>query len=130
MTENKHKNGDHFSSTLGLEIVELTDNNCEVILPVQDYFYNPINSIHGGVLFTVADVVAGTLSGHLYGKSTTLSSNFNFMAPGMSVKYLIGKSKLIKKGKTIAVIEALIYDDREKLLASGTFTFYNLNISK
>lgn len=118
----------HFSQSLGIEIISIENGKGVAKLKIKDEFYNPIDSIHGGVLFTLADVITGDLA-NSYGKvATTLSSNFNYLSPALRPTVeLTAIATEIKRGKTISVIEVEVKDEQDKKIAYGTFTYYVLN---
>lgn len=123
----KFENQDNFSKHLGLEFLEINHEGIiEARMKIKDYFYNHINSVHGGLLFSLADVVAGTKANSYGKKVTTLNSTFNYLAPAINTEYLLAKAKEVKKGRTICVYEVEIFNDDNKLIASGTFTYYVL----
>lgn len=119
---------DHFSNNLGIEIIGIEDGKSKTRLKIQDYFYNPIGSIHGGVLFSLADVTAGYLANSYGNVTTTLSANFNYLSPALRPTVeLVAYGKEIKRGKTISIYDVEIFDEKERKIASGTFTFYSMN---
>lgn len=121
---------DSFAKSLGLRIVELRAGYCRTELPLRPDHYNPIGSIHGGVMYTVADTSAGTAMG-AYGKAvTTLQGNLNYLAPAIGAEKLVSIAQEIKHGRNVSVLQIHIYDEKEKLLCEGTFTFFTLHNKK
>ncbi len=96
-------------------------------MAIEEQFGNAINSIHGGCVFSLADTISGSaVSSHGH-RMTTLSSSFHYLSPAMNTKKLYAKAREIKHGKSIAVCDVEVFDDRKKLIAKGTFTFYDLD---
>ena len=48
-----------FANLIGLKITEISDGHCTCEMAITDDMKNPIQSVHGGVLFTIADVTGG-----------------------------------------------------------------------
>lgn len=92
----------------------------------REFHYNPIGSVHGGVISTVLDTVMGCAlhaalpQGVAY---TTLELKINFIK---GVTYKSGKMKaegrLIHLGKSTALIESDLRDEEGKLYAHGVST--------
>lgn len=92
----------------------------------QEYHYNPIGSVHGGVISTLLDTAMGCALHSKLPQSTaytTLELKVNFIKP---VTDRCGKMKaegrLIHLGKSTALIEADLKDDQGRLYAHGVST--------
>jgi acyl-CoA thioesterase len=115
-----------FANHLGIEMVELREGYARGEVVVQDYFENMVHSLHGGIIYTLADAAGGAATA-CHGKAmTTINSDFHYLNAGINVKKLIAIGKMVKEGKRIGVVEVEVYNDTEKLLAKGTFTYYFL----
>ena len=55
--------------------------------------------------------------------AVTLNSTINYLRPAQS-EYIIAKAELIKAGKTTSYLQAKIYDDQDKLIASMDANYY------
>lgn len=112
--------------TLGFEKPTLTSD--EVIFPFQpqEYLYNTVGTVHGGVISAVLDSAMGcTLQSTLpAGYSfSTLELKVNFLKPIHSkTGKLLTKTKMIHKGKTIALLQSNICNDNGTVYAFGTST--------
>lgn len=116
----------HFMNLLGGEILELQEGYSLYRLPVQEQFYNPIGSVHGGVLFSLADAAAGNAAASYGMKMTTMDSSFHYLAPAMGSRELLCEARVIKHGKTVSVFSTEVRDEKGTNIAYGTFTYYNL----
>lgn len=109
---------------LGVEILELTENYGIGRMKCKDELLNPYGMLHGGSLYSMADIIAGTVAcmgGHFV---TTVSGNLNFLLPADHTEYVYCEAKQLRRGKHLAVFEVRIKDDRDKVLDSGEFTFF------
>lgn len=92
----------------------------------QGFHYNPIGSVHGGVLSSLLDSAMGcTLHSVLEAGSiyTTLELKVNFLkAATIHSGKLFATGNLIHSGKTTALAEAKITDEHGKVFAHGTST--------
>lgn len=117
----------YFANMMDLRIVEIKKGYARTVIdPVTKTHLNPINSIHGGCLFTIGDVTAGSAASSYGVQVTTLNSTFNFLRPGLHTTKLIGEATKLKHGKNISVYTVEIKDQDDTVLAEGTFTFASL----
>ena len=87
---------------------------------------NPYGSAHGGLIFGLGDTVMGIIAYKTGKKAVTLDANINYLKPGLG-KYLIGKGKLVKKGKNTCFIRSDIYNDKNDLIATMSGTYYYIS---
>lgn len=123
-------NTNKFGNHVGIIIDEVKEGYAKVSLEIKNEHTNPYNSVHGGVLYTVADMAGGTAA-YSYGQPVvTVDSNFHFLRAGRDVTKLIGIGKELRNGKQIGVYEVSIMDQNENLLCSGTFTYAKISADK
>ena len=115
-----------FANLIGLRITQISEGASLVELPVTENHLNPIGSIHGGCLATVADVAAGAAASSYGYQVTTLDSNLHYLRPGLDVTCLYGKAKELKHGKRIMVYQVTIEDQKGTVLTEGIFTYMSL----
>ena len=85
---------------------------------------NAMQTVHGGLMFVMAEVAAGLVTRNDGRKYVTLDSSFRFLR-GSSAKNIQGLAKITKRGKTVCFTKAEVVEtDTGKLLAEGEFTFY------
>jgi uncharacterized protein (TIGR00369 family) len=114
---------------LGLELIHsCADGSESAEVQIQDCsgFTQEGNMIHGGILTTVADTasVYAILPGLPADKHmTSVEFKMNFFRPGHGDQGpIVGRAKLIKRGRTINVVESDVFQG-ERHLARGTFTY-------
>jgi uncharacterized protein (TIGR00369 family) len=97
-----------------------------VYMPAAEFHYNPLGSVHGGVIATLLDTAAGctvhsTLpAGVGY---TSLDLMTRFIKPvTVNSGTLRCEGAIISRGRRTAVAESHLYDERGKLLAHATST--------
>lgn len=99
-------------------------------MPVEERFRNIYGMVHGGVLFTLMDTSSGFAVRTFGDRVVTLNGSANYLRAGKDTAKLICKAAVVKKGRGTAVVSAEVYDDSERLLANGTFTFYVLQAAE
>lgn len=115
-----------FAHHLGIEVVELGEGYAKGEVEVQDYFENMVHSLHGGLIYTLADAVGGAATCSHGNPMTTVNCDFHYLRAGINVKKLTAIGKMIKDGKKIGIVEVEVFNEKEVLLAKGTYTFYYL----
>ncbi|MCC8029420.1 MAG: PaaI family thioesterase [Lachnospiraceae bacterium] len=115
-----------FAKEIGLKITEIREGFAKGELLLQPMHGNPIGSIHGGLIYTIADTVGGTAATSRGRFVTTVSGNINYLRPALDCKKLIGESSEIKVGKNMCVYDVLITNETGKEIARATMTYYYL----
>src|SRR5262245_649123 len=85
---------------------------------------NPMGTLHGGILCDIADAAMGMAFGATLGEDesfTTLEIKINFLKPIWKAK-LRATGKVVKRGRTIGLIECDVTDDQGSLVARAIST--------
>lgn len=122
--EFRNKNS-KFGNYMGIVTTELSIGYAKGEMAVEEHHENVIQSIHGGCLFALADTIGGSAAASRGNRMTTISGDFHYLSPAIQVKKLIAVAKEKKYGKTIAVYGVEVFNEKDELLAEGTFSFYN-----
>lgn len=120
--KNRHEHG-IYHQLHGLKILSLTDGYAEVFMPARPEILNPLGNVHGGAIYTLCDVAAGTAAASRGRIGVTLSSSMTYLRPGHSTEGLLAKTHELKNGRTTAVYNVDVYQ-ADRLIASGQFTMY------
>ena len=116
-----------FARHCGIYTSEIRAGYAEVRMESCQHILNPVGSVHGGCLYTLADVAAGSAAASHGRWPVTLSGNINYLKAGHRPTTLCAKAKEVKSGKNIAVYNVDILQDDEILLATSTFTMFLLD---
>jgi acyl-CoA thioesterase len=114
-----------FVKELGIKLNALDKDSCETEMEILPQFFNLQQTVHGGVLYSMADTTAGIAAISATGSlCVTLNSSISFLAPvGEIGTKLTGRAKALRWGRRTAVCEVYLYDRNETLCVRGTFTF-------
>ena len=85
---------------------------------------NLFQNAHGGVLFALADTAAGAAAASHGMKSVTINSTYNYMRGAVLGDKLTAIAREVKTGRTICVYEVEVRNQDEKLIGTGTFTYF------
>lgn len=114
-----------FNAHNGILITDIEDDMCVVEAELRPEALNPLGMAHGGIVFSLCDVAAGVLIAQTGQKAVTTSSSMSYLHPSCGSR-LRAVGKVLKSGRTIAVVEASVYDERGELTARGTFELCRL----
>jgi uncharacterized protein (TIGR00369 family) len=112
---------------MGFDLAEVDKGRAVFEVTPQEFHYNPIGVVHGGLAATLIDSATGcavqsTLEpGVVY---TSLEVKVNFARPiTRDTGRVVCEGRIVHRGRTIATAEArLVADAGNKLLAHGTAT--------
>ncbi len=107
-----------------IERMTAEDGRVTFWLRPQEFHYNPIGSVHGGIIATLLDSAAGC-SVH-----STLPAGIGYTTLDLSIKYLRpvtvrsgllrAEGGVVSKGRRTALAEARLFDERDALVAHAT----------
>lgn len=107
--------------TLGIEPVEVGHGRATFAMTPQEMHYNPLGTVHGGVIATLLDSAAACAV------HSVLPAGVGYISLDLTVKYLrpvtadtgrvIVTGTLLSKGSRTALAEAKLTDSRDRLLA-------------
>lgn len=118
-------NRDGFIQKCGIEITEVSKGYCKGRVPLDTSHENPMGSIHGGCIFTLADTIGGTAAISHGFNVVTINSEIHYLNPAVNTSYIYAEAIEIKYGKQISVYEVDITDDEGTLIATTHISFFN-----
>ncbi|MDA8352155.1 MAG: PaaI family thioesterase [Firmicutes bacterium] len=93
---------------------------------VTDELTNRYKILHGGITATFIDTAMGSTvfqESETDRRSVTLDLNVSFLKPAIE-GWLTAQTQVIKKGRTIIVLETKVKDDQGQLIARAAGTFF------
>ncbi|MEP7362465.1 MAG: PaaI family thioesterase [Acidobacteriota bacterium] len=115
----------NFNDFLGIEIIERHEDGITIRVQIRQELLNFGGVVHGGVTASVADIAAGVgLMDRFQGKQpvTTTELKINYLLP-VTGAWLQARAKFVRIGKTLAVAQVDLTDDRERLVAIALITY-------
>ncbi len=106
--------------------MEVAEGRVVVEMPPREFHYNPLGTVHGGMLATLLDTATGCAV------HTTLPAGVGYTSMDLSVKYLrpvtvesgtlrcVGT--VLQRGRRTALAEARLTDGSDRLVAHATST--------
>lgn len=115
-----------FGKYVGVHFVERGEGYCRARLDIRQEHMNPIGTVHGGCLFTLADAACGIAASSTGGICTTVTSNIQFLNAAFRPQYLMAEAKPVKLGRKVRNFLVEIWDDKGLLICRVDFIFYSL----
>ena len=115
-----------FNNWMGLEIVSLTEEELQVRLKWrEEMISNPkARYTHGGIIGALIDVTADFMIAAKVGAPVpTVDMRVDYHRAAMPGD-LRAVARIVRLGGTNSVAEALVYDDDDKLIASGRGVYF------
>ena len=116
-----------FGNLVGVKIVEIREGYAKTELEVRPELMNPIDSLHGGLLFTMIDITGGSADVSHGENVTTVDADIRYLRPGIGLKKISCEAEEIKRGKQLLVYRVDVKDEQGTVLTTGTVTYMSLH---
>jgi uncharacterized protein (TIGR00369 family) len=120
--------------TLGMEALDVGEGWIRFGLVPQEMHYNPLGTVHGGVLATLLDSAAGCAV------HSVLPAGVGYTSMDLTTKYLrpvtsatgqvIATGTVLSRGSRTALAEARLTDSRDRLIAHATSTCLTFSLDR
>ena len=117
-----------FARSIGLGLTFLEEGHAVTEMDITENQLNPIGSVHGGCLYTAADVAAGGAAISFGDVVTTVDSSFRYLRPGLNTTRIKADAVAVKHGKRLTVIQVNFFNQNYTLLCIGTFSFMSVDV--
>ena len=108
-----------------MKIEKISTECSEISMEVHPDGLNIMGMIHGGLLYSLADVVTGLTARADGRKYVTQSAHINFIRNG-SEGTVYAKGILIRRGRSITIVRSEVTDEKGNLLADVTVDMFCL----
>ena len=116
------------SEYMGIEITDVGPGWAKGELAFREYHVNPIGSVHGGVIFFLADSVGGTAASSRGSRVTTANGTISYLNAAMNPEKLIAEAVELKAGKNLLTYDVYIRTEEGKLVAKATLEYFSLHM--
>ena len=107
-------NGCNVGKLLGIEVNDLKEGYAKGKLTILKEHINVFGTVHGGILFTLADHIGGACGNTLGKKSLLVESSIQFMKGVVEGETVFAEARLTYKGKKIGRIDIKIYQRKRR----------------
>src|SRR5262249_45218949 len=120
------------AALMDFRVTEMKDGHACVEMDVCERHANPVGTLHGGVLCTIADSAMGLAYGSTLGDPDTFATielKINFLRPVHKAS-LVASAVVVHRGRNIGLVECSVHDRSGRLVAKATSTFTTLRNGK
>lgn len=104
--------------------LKVSEGSAIITLPVDPIFFHAGNSLHGSVYFRLLDDAAYFSANSLVTDNFMLTSSFHIdLLRPVTKGVLRAIGKVISQSKNVFLAQSELYDDRDRLVATGKGTF-------
>ena len=114
---------DRFAAYLGIELVEVEDGYAVVKMEITDDHLNGVNTVQGGVIFTLADFAFAAASNAKGLVTVGINANIAYFKPPKG-KLLIAEAKEIASSRKLCNYSVDIFDEDKDIIARFNATGY------
>ena len=114
---------DEYSKNSGCRLTRIGDGFAEAEIDFSPGRTNFMGTLHGGALFTIADIVAGTALLSHGSLCVTLNSSINYIRP-VSAGKLRAVARETHCGTKIGVCDVTIFNEKNHVVCTCTSTMY------
>lgn len=104
-------------------ITKVSPELSEIRMEVHPDGLNIMGQIHGGLLYSLADVVTGLTARADGRKYVTQSAHVNFIG-NVSKGTVTARGELVRRGRTITIVRGIVTDENGKLLIETTVDMF------
>ncbi len=109
---------------VGFRMVSFADGESRFEMDAGRRHHNPMGTVHGGILCTLADSAMGMAFASTLGAGetfTTLEIKVNYLRPVFEEK-LYASAKVVHRGRTVGLVECDVTTEEGKLVARAVST--------
>ncbi|MHC1787080.1 MAG: PaaI family thioesterase [Christensenellales bacterium] len=112
-----------FDRLIGSRIELIEPGKAVFSLQVEEKHCNPMGTLHGGVLLTMADSAAGCACSYEETICPTVEGKLSFLLPCFLGDTIRVEGRELKHGASLLTCEVKAWNQRGKLVAAGLFTY-------
>ncbi len=112
------------AETIGFRMLSFADGESRFEMEAGRRHHNPMGTVHGGILCTLADSAMGMAFASTLGEGetfTTLEIKVNYLRPVFEEK-LFATAKVVHRGRTVGLVECDVTTESGKLVARAVST--------
>jgi uncharacterized protein (TIGR00369 family) len=109
---------------IGFDVAEAGNGRAVVALHAGPQHFNPMGTLHGGILCDIADTAMGVAFASTLGPGesfTTVELKINYLRPVREAR-LRAEGRVVQRGRTIGYVECEVVDENGKLVAKSNST--------
>lgn len=115
-----------FIKEMGIELIELKDGYCKGRIILSEKHNNPMGTVHGGMIFGLADTIGGRAAMSYGDKVVTLNASICYLNPASNTEHIEAEATEVRNGRTTAIYDVMIRTAEGADVAKVTLTYYKV----
>jgi len=112
----KYFENDHFASNNNIELIEASNGKAKAIMEIKRYHLNSLGMVHGGAIFTLADLAFAAAANSHGDVSVAINADISFMKAAYAGT-LYAEAEEISLNPKIATYTVKIKDEKKDIIA-------------
>ena len=108
---------DRFAARCGIELIEVSEGHAKAKMQIEDHHRNGINVVHGGAIFTLADLAFAAASNSHGTVAVAINASIWYVKAAMEGT-LFAEAKEISLNPKLATYSIEVTDDAGKIVAT------------
>ncbi len=118
---------DQFAKHIQAEIIEIQPGFAKVKLKVQKHFLNGVETVHGGVIFSLADYAFALASNTSAEIGVAINVNIQFTKAAFLGDELTAESRMISRSQRLGAFSGCVMNQKQEILAQFNAMAYFKN---
>ena len=117
---------DRYAKLSGIEIVEASLGYCKARLQIEDTHLNSVDVVHGGALFTLADLAFAVASNSHGQVALAINAHITYLQ-AVSTGVLYAVATEVEEPKRLGVYDVVVSDEEGRTIATFNGMVYRKN---
>ena len=113
-----YKKNNPYQDHNNIDIIKVSEDECRVKVDLKRESMNLMGFVHGGLIYSMADVLCGVHARVAGGRYVTQSSHVNFLR-NTTEGTIYCTTSIVKRGRQLVIVHFTVTDDQDRLLADG-----------
>jgi acyl-CoA thioesterase len=119
---------DRFAAHAGIELLEVAEGYAKAKMPIEDHHLNGINVVHGGAIFTLADLVFAAASNSHGTVAVAINASIWYVKAAMEGT-LIAEAREVSLNPKLATYAIEVTDDAGQIIATFEGMVYRKKVT-
>ena len=119
-----------FMAHNNIEIIDISPEHSVLKATITDNSKNPYGMLHGGLIYTLLDCVAGITARADGNDYVTQNVYVNYLSNVKDQDEVFAESEVIKRGNTVTVVHAIVRTESGQVLATAEVNMFRVEIKK
>ncbi len=120
------KEKDTFAHKMGIEILHAAEGRSKVTMPIDAGTANALGNVHGGAIFSLADMALASASNSEGIVSVAVQADIHYLAPCVSQGRLYATAEKVSETRRLAFFQVKVFTPDDTVIASCQMMVYRM----